>query len=127
MPYTRLPFEEFATKYPAFSTLEEPAYEAWAADAELEITATYGDMQQKATELLTAHYLASNGIGLAAGISTLLTSGATSFKSGTFSATISESAVSARMKGGLRSTSYGQELRRIQSRLFGGPQLIGCV
>lgn len=127
MPYTRLPIEDFTAKYPAFSTLEEAAYVMWAADAELEITDRYGDWQQKATELLTAHFLASNGIGGAAGSAMLLSTGATSFKSGTFSATISDTVVAARAKGGLGSTSYGIELQRINRRLFGGPRLVGCA
>ncbi len=127
MPYTRLPVDAFTAKYPAFSTLEEDVYAAWATDAELEITDRYGDWQQKATELLTAHSLASNGIGGAAGAAVLLATGATSFKSGTFSATISDSIVAARAKGGLGSTSYGLELQRINRRLFGGPRLVGCV
>lgn len=127
MAYARLPLADFRAKYPAFSTLTDAPYAAWATDAEAEISDSYGDYQQKATELQTAHFLASQGIGLGAGVSTLLASGATSFKSGTFSASISESVVAARAKGGLASTTFGQELQRIQRRLFGGPRLVGCV
>lgn len=127
MSYARLPLEDFQLKFPAFTTLEDAPYEMWAADAELEITDRYGDWQQKATELLTAHYLASNGIGLSAGSDVLLATGATSFKSGTFSATISDNIVAARARGGLGSTSYGLELQRIQRLLFGGPRLVGCA
>jgi hypothetical protein len=127
MTYDRLPLTTFQAKYAAFPTLTEPSYDAWATDAESEIGESYGDLQQKATELLTAHFLASQGIGLAAGAATLLATGATSFKSGTFSASIAESVVTARAKGGLASTSYGQELQRIKRRLFGGPFLAGCA
>ena len=126
MAYARLPIDDFQLKYP-FPTLEEGPYEMWAADAEAEITDAYGDWQQKATELLTAHFLASNGIGLVAGSDVLIATGATSFKSGTFSATLSDAVVSARAKGGLASTGYGQELQRIKRRLFGSPRLAGCA
>lgn len=127
MAYARLSLEDFKAKYVAFTTLTDPPYAAWATDAEAEITDAYGDYQQRATELLTAHYLASQGIGMAAGTGTLMATGATSFRSGTFSATISDSVVSARAKGGLASTLYGQELQRIQRLLFGGPFLAGCI
>ena len=127
MTYTRLPLADFMAKYVAFTTLTDAPYAAWATDAEAEIGESYGTMQQKATELLTAHFLASQGIGLAAGAATLLATGANSFKSGTFSASIAESVVAARAKGGLASTIYGQELQRIKRRLFGGPVLVGCA
>ena len=126
MPYARLPLADFQAKYPAFPTLAEPAYAAWAADAELEITDRYGDYQQRATELLTAHLLATNGVGMGT-TSSIAATGATSFKSGTFSATLSEAVVAQRAKGGLGATAWGQQLRDIQRRLFGGPALVGCV
>ncbi|BAK66884.1 conserved hypothetical protein [Sphingobium sp. SYK-6] len=127
MAYARLPLADFKAKYVAFPALQEAAYAAWASEAEAEITDAYGTAQQRATELQTAHYLASQGIGGAAGADVLIATGATSVKSGTFSATISDSVVSARAKGGLGSTPYGIELARIQRRLFGSPRLVGCA
>lgn len=127
MPYTRLPLATFMAAYPAFSTLTEPAYDYWAGKAEGEVGENFGDQQQDATELLTAHKLALNGIGLAPGASMLAATGATSFKSGTFSATVSDSVVAQRAKGGYAATVYGQQFREIQRRLFGGPILVGFV
>lgn len=93
MAYARLPLAQFKATYPAFSTLTEEPYVAWAIKAEGRVGESYGDDQQDATELLTAHLLALNGIGLAAGTCTLAATDATSFKSGTFSATLSGSVV----------------------------------
>ncbi|WP_395393059.1 DUF4054 domain-containing protein [Novosphingobium sp. BL-8A] len=125
MPYTRLPFDQFKAMFPAFSTLTEDPYAAWATKAEARVGENYGDEQQDATELLTAHLLALNGVGLSAGTGTLAATGATSFKSGTFSATLSDSVVSQRAKGGYQATPYGQQFAEIQRRLFSGPRLVG--
>lgn len=127
MTYSRLSLDNFQAKYPAFTTLTDTPYEAWAADAEVEIGDTYGAYQQRATELLTAHLLASNGIGGAPGAQMIAATGAKSFKSGTFSAEISDAVIAQKAKGGLNSTIYGQQLRDIQRRLFGGPMLVGCA
>jgi hypothetical protein len=64
MPYTRLSLADFTAKYTAFTTLTEPPYAAWATDAEADITDRYGSYQQRATELMTAHYLALQTIGM---------------------------------------------------------------
>ena len=113
--------------YPTFSTIAEPGYDYWAGKAEARVGENYGDEQQDATELLTAHLLATNGVGLAAGAAMLAATGATSFKSGTFSASVSESVVSQRAKGGYQATVWGQQFAEIQRRLFGGPRLVGCI
>ncbi|MFK4871662.1 DUF4054 domain-containing protein [Novosphingobium sp. ZW T3_23] len=127
MGYTRLTLDQFKAQFPAFSTLTEEPYDAWATKAERRVGESYGDEQQDATELLTAHLLAINGIGLPAGTGTLAATGATSFKSGTFSATLSDSVVAQRAKGGYGATTWGQQFQEIQRRLFGGPRLIGFV
>src|SRR5688572_2133186 len=123
MAYTRLPLADFQAKYVAFTTLTETPYAAWATEAEADITDIYGDQQQRATELLTAHYLALQGIGNGQELGAIAVSGVTSFRSGTFSATISDSVASSRAKGGLSATIYGQQLLRIRRGLFGGPRL----
>lgn len=125
MPYIRLPLAGFKALFPAFSTLTEPPYAAWATKAEAKVGENYGDEQQDATEFLTAHYLALNGIGLAPGTDVLAATGATSFRSGTFSATIADAVVSQRAKGGYSATVWGQQFAEIQRRLFGGPVLMG--
>ncbi|ATP19789.1 DUF4054 domain-containing protein [Sphingobium yanoikuyae] len=127
MAYTRLTLAQFKAKCVAFTTLTEDPYAAWATDAEAEVGENYGTYQQRATELLTAHYLAFNGVGLAPGTATLNATGATRFKSGTFDATISETVVAQRAKGGYQATPWGQQFAEIQRRLFGMPRLVGCA
>jgi len=127
MPYTRLPLADFKALFPAFPTLTDAPYAAWAAKAEARVGEAYGDDQQDATELLTAHLLALNSIGGATGAAMLAATGATSFKSGTFQASISDSVVSARAKGGYGATPYGLQFAEIQRRLFGGPRLVGYL
>ncbi len=125
MPYTRLTLEQFKATYPAFSTLTEESYAAWATKAERRVGENFGDEQQDATELLTAHLLALNGIGGAPGAAMLAATGATSFKSGTFQASVSDTVVAKRAKGGYAATVWGQQFAEIQRRLFGGPCLVG--
>lgn len=127
MTYARLPLAQFQATYPAFSTLTAEPYAAWATKAEARVGENYGDEQQDATELLTAHLLALNGIGGAPGAAMLAATGAVKFKSGTFDASISESVVAQRAKGGYGATPWGIQFQEIQRRLFGGPVLIGFV
>lgn len=127
MPYSRLPLDQFKALYPAFSTLTDEPYAAWATKAEARVGENYGDEQQDATELLTAHLLALNGIGGAPGAAMLAATGAISFKSGTFSASVSDSVVAQRAKGGYAATTWGQQFAEIQRRLFGGPRLVGFI
>lgn len=124
MPYTRLPLAHFQALYPQFSTLTNLQYDAWADKIEPKITDRYGDDQQDATELEIAHALASNGVGIGAAGAIALT-GTTSFKSGTFSATVSDAVVQQRNNGGYDSTIYGQRLIALRKRLFAGPFVTG--
>jgi len=126
MAYQRLTRTAFQALYPTFPTLTDDVYAAYAAKAEGRVGDSYGDEQQDATELLTAHLMTLSGVGGTAGIGAIGTLGATSFKSGTFSATLSESVVAAKAKGGYGATSYGQQFADIQHRLFSGPRLVGC-
>jgi len=126
MAYTRLSLPDFQALYP-FPALTEAPYAAWATKAEARVGENYGAEQQDATELLIAHLLVTNSVGVSSAAATLAATGATSFKSGTFSATISESVAATRAKGGYSATSYGQQFAAIQRRLFGGPMLVGYV
>lgn len=127
MAYSRLTLDQFKATYPAFSTLTEEAYDAWATKAEARVGEAYGDDQQDATELLTAHLLALNGIGLASGAASVAASGATMMKSGTFQVMVSDAVVSQRAKGGYQASPYGQQFADVQRRRFGGPRLVGCA
>lgn len=125
MPYARLSLASFKALYPAFAALTEEPYAAYATKAEQRVGENFGDDQQDATELLTAHLLSINGVGASGAAAALAGTGATSFKSGTFSATLSESVIAMRAKGGYGCTSYGQQFKDILRRRFGGPMLMG--
>lgn len=125
--YARLSLADFQALYPAFATLTDGPYAAWATKAEAQVGEEYGTYRQDAAELLTAHLLAMSGVGMATGTEVLSATGATSFKSGTFSATISDSVVARRARGGFQATVWGQQFAAIRNRLFGGPRLVGCV
>jgi hypothetical protein len=126
MTYTRLPLATFKALYPQFSTLDEIAYSAWAAKVERTVNDRYGDDQQDASELLLAHYLSLNGVGIGA-TGEMALNGATSFESGDFKVQLATEAVTARGKSGYGSTVYGQQFLTIQRRLFGTPYLVGCI
>ncbi len=127
MPYTRPPLQTFQALYPAFRSLTELEYDAWATKVEAKVNDRYSPLQQDATELLLAHYLTINSVGIGA-TSKMANEGATSFRDGSFSATISDDVVAARHKGGYGATVYGRQFADIQRRLFGGPRLVpgGC-
>lgn len=124
MPYTRLPLAKFQTLYPQFAKLTDLQYDAWAERLEPKVGDAYGDSQQEATELLLAHNLMLNGVGVPA-TAKIANEGATSFRDGSFSATLSDEVVQQRAKGGYAATIYGQQFATIQKRIFGGPILMG--
>lgn len=123
MPYTSPTKAEFIALYPAFATITDPQFDAWLPKAEQRIGTNYGDYQRDGTELMLAHLLSLNGIGVSSALAGIVATGATSFKSGQFSASISESVAAQRAKGGYAATTYGQQLADLQRRLFGGPRL----
>lgn len=122
MTYTRPSLAKFQALYPQFSGLTEMVYDAWADKVERQVTDRYGDDQQDATELLLAHTLTLNGVGIGVAGKMAL-DGATSFESGDFKVQLAHDD---RGKQGYGSTVYGRQLMAIQRRLFGGPRLVGC-
>lgn len=123
MTYARPSLARFQALYPQFATLTELAYDAWAEKVERTVTDRYGDDQQDAAELLLAHYLTINGVGIGTAGKMAL-DGATSFESGDFKVQFNHAD---RAKQGYGSTVYGRQFVAIQRRLFGGPRLAGCV
>lgn len=124
MAYVRPSLATFQAMFaPAFDALTQPQYDAWITQAERLVGENYGDDQLFATELLTAHLLSINNIGTGQAGSIGAT-GAVSFRSGAFSATLSDAVVAQRAKGGYGATVWGQQFQDIQRRLFGGPRLV---
>lgn len=112
-------------RYPAFADVADATLEYWITDAERIVTDAWFEADREpATLTLAAHNAALAGVLPKEGAAALPT-GVTSFRSGTFSATISDTAVSAQIAGGYASTKYGQEFEAMLRRNRGGPRLIG--
>ena len=113
MPYSPPNLATFRALYPAFDAVADATVQAWLDKGETE-TANWPDADRDdGIMLFTAHRLTTQGLGSGA-----IPSGVTSFKSGTFSATVSDGLAS---KTGFAATSYGRDYIALAKRLFGGP------
>jgi hypothetical protein len=105
----------FRMRYPAFAAVPDATVTLWLDEGTLE-TASWSDgLQGRGTMLYAAHKLAESGQGKGA-----IASGITSFKSGTFSASLSDAAAA---RTGLSATIYGREYLDLVRRQFTGPRL----
>jgi hypothetical protein len=110
MAYTAPTLAEFRALYPAFDAVADATVEAWLAKGDTE-TAIWPDPDRPdAVMLFAAHKMASAGLGTGT-----VVAGVTSFKSGTFSATLSDAAAS---RTGYESTSYGRDYLALRRRNF---------
>ena len=83
MAYVRPTKAEFTAIFTEFAAVSDTQFDYWIARAERVITDDFGDDQLHATQLLTAHYLTTQGLG--AGVESQRASefgGATRVKSG---------------------------------------------
>lgn len=107
--------ETFRVRYPAFAAVADASVSLWLDEGAVEVAAWPDAQQARAAMLYAAHNLASQGLGTGA-----IPGGVTSFKSGTFSASVSDSAA---RRTGFSSTVYGREYLALMRRYFGGPRL----
>ena len=114
MAYTAPTIADFRARYPAFDTIADATVQAWLDDGDAATAAFPDEDRPRAVMLFAAHNLQ---FGTEAG--KIAASGLSSFKSGTFSATVSESA-SART--GFAATLYGRDYLNL-ARQFTGPRL----
>lgn len=122
---------QFAAAFPAFSSVSSASYDFWEARA-LAVTEPLSDCLagdfDYATMLLTAHYLELNGRGAGATAGQVsIPGGLTSFRSASFSATLTEKAANAAISGGYGSTRYGEEFLIYLRRYAATPFLAGFV
>ncbi len=115
MAYTAPTAATFKAKYPAFASVLDATVEVWLAEAATECASWPEDVRARAEMLYTAHRLAESGA-----IAAAVPAGVVSFRSGDFSATLSESAAS---RTGFAATIYGREFSALARRYFGGPML----
>lgn len=105
----------FRMRFPAFASVSDGQIAYWVAVGGT-ATASWSEADQSTGRLLyAAHNLASQGLGTGA-----IPAGVTSFKSGTFSATVSDGLAS---KTGFAATSYGRDYLALARRNFAGPRL----
>jgi len=124
MPYTPPDLATFAAVFTDFADIAEPSYDYWLARAERVIDTDYGDDQLHATMLLTAHYLASQGIGAGTEAKVAGFAGASRVKSGDLELGWAAGATG-NSTGGLTGTRYGRELRGLVIAIKGGPGVAG--
>lgn len=115
MAYVAPTAADLKARYPAFAAVADVTVNLWLAEAAIEC-ATFIDADRPRAELAyAAHRLAEAGLG--AGV---VPAGITSFKSGTFSATVSDAMAS---RTGFDATAYGREYTMLRRRSLAGPRL----
>lgn len=108
-------------RYPAFASVRDSIISYWLTDAERIVTADWDEAERDpATMALAAHNMAMAGaLQVEAG---QIPAGVTSFRSGSFSVTVSDAQASAT---GYEATIYGREFAAMLRRNCGGPVLVG--
>jgi len=107
--------EEFRARFPEFADVEDTTVLLWLIEGAEEGAAWSEATRDRGAMLYAAHWLVERGHGTGG-----IPAGVTSFKSGTFSATMNDAAAS---RVGFNSTSYGREYLRLMRRNFAGPRL----
>lgn len=113
-------------RYPAFAAVSDGTIAYWLTDAQ-RFVGDWGEDTDPALMARAAHSMATTPGVLPAEGTAALPAGVTSFRSGSFSATLSEAAVSASVKGGYDASPYGIEFAGYLRRNSGGPVLIGAA
>jgi hypothetical protein len=107
---------DFRIRYPAFAAVPDATASYWLDEGVLTVAAWRETDQERGSLAYAAHRLAEQGMGEGA-----IAQGVTSFKSGTFSASISDSAA---MRTGFGATIYGREFLDLARRNFAGPRVV---
>lgn len=117
MAYTTPDAAALKLRFPAFAAVPDETVQYWIDDAERLVGDNWpGDDRAIGVITLAAHNMASLGLGKGTA-----PAGVTSFKSGTFSVTMSDKAASAT---GYSSTIYGRQYLAMCQRIFGGVRLV---
>lgn len=114
MTYAAPTLADFRDRYPAFAAVADGSVQVWLDDGDAATVRFAEDERARAVMLYAAHNLALQGLGAGA-----IPAGVTSFRSGSFSATLSDSAAS---RTGYAATAYGRDYLLI-ARQFAGPRL----
>lgn len=115
MAYTAPTSATLKARYPAFAAVADVTVDYWLSEAAEDCASWPDSLRARGEMALAAHRMAELGI-----ITGAVPAGVTSFKSGTFSATVSDGIAS---RTGYDATVYGREFRQLARNLFGGPRL----
>ena len=103
---------DFRARYPAFAAVADATVQVWLTEGFAEVSAWTDADQPRGTMAYAAHKLAGQAGATPEGV--------TGFKSGTFSAQLSEQAAN---RIGFAATVYGREFLDLARRNFAGPRL----
>lgn len=115
MAYTAPTSATLKARYPAFGAVADATVDYWLAEAAQDCAKWSDDIRARAEMMLAAHRLAEQGLGAGA-----VAAGVTSFRSGSFSASVSDAQAS---RTGFEATIYGREFSALARRQFAGPRL----
>ncbi|UAB76964.1 DUF4054 domain-containing protein [Erythrobacter sp. SCSIO 43205] len=115
MAYTAPTVAQFRTRYAAFADVASETVQYWLDEADGDTGNWSDETRPRGVMAYAAHKMAEQGLGTGA-----MPAGVTSFKSGTFSATVSDAQAG---RTGFNSTVYGREFLDLARRNFGGPRL----
>lgn len=109
---------DLKTRYPAFAGVEDATVTYWIADAGRVVDESWPETSFGPAMMAHAAHMMVE-VGALAGQG-LIPAGVTSFKSGTFSATVSDRQANAE---GYATTSYGRQFLAMRQAAFAGPRL----
>lgn len=115
MPYTAPTAATLKARYPAFAAVADATVDYWLAEAAEDCASWPESLRARGEMALAAHKMAELGI-----VAGAVPAGVTSFKSGTFSASVADGVAS---RTGYNATVYGREFSQLARNLFGGPRL----
>lgn len=104
-------------RYPAFAAVDDSVILYWLGEARADCTSYPDEIRARAEMAYAGHQMVEAGV-----IKSPIPAGVTEFRSGTFSAKLSDAASN---RTGLDATTYGRELKELRRRAFAGPRVIG--
>jgi hypothetical protein len=119
MAYTELTADDLKARYPAFAAVADETIDYWLTDAARVVDDSWPEASYGPAKMAHAAHMMVE-VGVLAGGGSPIPAGVTSFKSGTFSATVSDNLASAT---GYASTFYGRQFLEMRHAAFAGPRL----
>lgn len=113
MAYTKPTAANLKARFPAFAAVADASVEYWIDEGDEQTGRWPETGRDKAVMAYAAHRMAEQGMGQG-----VVPAGVTSFKSGTFSATVSDAVAGLT---GFDATVYGREFVSLRRRAFFGP------